>query len=909
MPGPVGREAELTALREFLAAPSARALVLTGGPGIGKTTLWEAAIDAARADGMRVVLARPNEAEARHSFAALADLFDGVELGAVPGPQRAALEVALLRAEPGGAAPEPHAITLGALNALRGLGASLVVAIDDVQWLDAASADALAFAARRLAGEPVRFLLARRPGRRSTLELALERGALRRLEVAPLGLEAIRRLLVERLGLRVSRPVLQRIVAATLGNPLFALEQGRVLQERGEPAVGEEIPVPENVEALLGTRVAALPEPLRRALLAVALGGDLRTDALAAIVGRDAVDDALDDGLLLADGDRLRPSHPLLAAVARSRSRRRERRELHRALADVVADDELRARHLALAAERPDAALAETVAQAAAGASAHGAAAVAVELAEQALRLTPPDAPVRAERVLALAGYLETTGARQRVTALLRPELDTLPPGRARVRAWLLLSEGGEVDAYADVHRHLARALAEAGDDPALRAPVLATLALRTAAEGVERMPEAEAWAVEALPESADPEAERLALRGLGWARSLRGRPIDDLCDRFDAVSERAAHIVDCPEPVAGLRLLWRGDIEPARENIARFLALADERGEAVSYAWLRLNACELELRTGEWEAVERRLDEWADSGDRNLLIAPTYRRCRALLAAGRGDAAAAEGWAAPALAEAEALGYRWQVLESHRALGTAALLAHDPGTAVGHLRTVWDYTVREGIDEPGAFPVAADLVEALVETGGDPRPVTTRLRALAEEQEHPWGLATAARCAALTQLGAAPDEAAAAALSAAAETYAELGLRPDAARTLLSLGRAQRRHRKWGAARDALGSAAAAFDALGSEGWAERARAELERVGARRPAATGELTATERRVVELAADGLANKEIASALFVSVRTVEAHLTNAYAKLGVRGRAQLAPWLAGQAASEDTVPAP
>ena len=126
-----------------------------------------------------------------------------------------------------------------------------------------------------------------------------------------------------------------------------------------------------------------------------------------------------------------------------------------------------------------------------------------------------------------------------------------------------------------------------------------------------------------------------------------------------------------------------------------------------------------------------------------------------------------------------------------------------------------------------------------------------------------------------------------------AAAEYASLGLRFDHARALLSLGRAQRRLRKWGAARDTLQRAAASFDEIGSPGWADEARSELSRVGARRPPPAGELTPAERRVAELAAAGLANKEIARDLFVSVKTVEAHLSHVYAKLGIRSRAQLA----------------
>jgi DNA-binding CsgD family transcriptional regulator len=415
-------------------------------------------------------------------------------------------------------------------------------------------------------------------------------------------------------------------------------------------------------------------------------------------------------------------------------------------------------------------------------------------------------------------------------------------------------------------------------------------MALSTAAEGVERLGEVEAWAQEALAAHAGSRVERLALRAFGWARSLGGRPVDDVCERFAAASPGAVQLVDSPEPVAALRLVWRGDLVRARETLTRFLQLADERGESVSYAWMRLNLCELGLRAADWATVSRLLDEWAESADEDLLVTPTYQRCRALVAAGRGLGGEARRWATPALQAAEPLGFRWQVLEARRALGIAALLAHEPQVAAEHLRSVWEHTVREGIDEPGAFPVAPELVGALAELGEltEAQAVAGRLRELAEEQEHPWGLAAARRCAALLRL---PDDADA--LAEAAGDYERLGLRGDAAHTLLALGRGLRRHRKWGVARDALERAAAAFDALDSPGWADEVRSELARVGARRPTPSGELTPAERRVVELAADGSSNKEIALALFVSVRTVEAHLSHAYAKLGVRSRAQLA----------------
>src|SRR5262245_8373374 len=553
----IGREEELTRLRDFLGAAShRRALVLTAEPGMGKTTLWEAGIEAAR-ERQRVLVARPSVADTPASFAGLIDLLDEVDFGALeslPGPQRRALAVALLRADPLPVPPEPHAIRVGFLHALRTLAVDepVLVAIDDLQWLDPASADALVFAARRIEGDDIRFLAAKRPAVSTALEPALEGLGLERLEVGPLSLGGIRGLLSERLGLVLPRHVLRRVMESTEGNPLFALELGRTLAERGLPALGEDLPIPDAVDDLLGTRVDQLEPPLRKLLLATALSGDLGPTELAAIENPRALDDAVEAGLLVLDRDRVRPSHPLLAAAAVERAGERERRLLHRELARILPDDQLRARHLALATTDPDPELASTVAAAASRATARGARHEAVVLAEHALRLTPPNSAEQSERLLALAEHLKAAGEAQRVTDLLTPELEALPRG-ARVHARLLLCEGGAIGRNEDYERHLELAVAESEDDDPLRAVVLSTKASHTAVARVERIAEAEGWALEALPSArrSGPEVERQVLASLSWSRVLRGRSIDDLCERYRDVSDAAYSISDAPEAQA----------------------------------------------------------------------------------------------------------------------------------------------------------------------------------------------------------------------------------------------------------------------------------------------------------------------------------------------------------------------
>ena len=316
----VGREEELARLDEFV-REARPAIVLIGGAGVGKTTLWQATVESARGQAVRVLTARPSEGAAQFPFGGVIDLCGQLgtdDFVALPDPQRRTLEVALMRAEPAAEPVSSALIALGLLGVVRGLADRdpVLVAIDDLQWLDPQSIDSVMFVARRLEGARVSFLLARRPGGVGALEAMLARGAIERLRVGPLSLGAVRRMLFERLGLTIARPLLRRIVEVTEGNPLFALELGRSLMDGGETAFDSQLPLPESLEEMLGNRVAGFPLAIRRVLLAVALSEDPRIDQLLALVDAGALDDAVDAGAVVLDGTRVRAAHPLLAAAA-----------------------------------------------------------------------------------------------------------------------------------------------------------------------------------------------------------------------------------------------------------------------------------------------------------------------------------------------------------------------------------------------------------------------------------------------------------------------------------------------------------------------------------------------------------------------------------------------------------------
>lgn len=337
----LGRDDELAAVGQFLQDRpfAAAALVLDGEAGIGKTTLWLQAVEQAAAFSYTVLSSRPAESDRQLSFVGLGDLLAGVldrVLAELPSPQRAALEVALLLADEPEAPGDRGTIAFAFLNALRLLARSspVVIAIDDVQWLDPPSAQLVQFATRRVQAEPVRLLLARRGDGRGRAPLELERGLpdrVARLRLGPLSLGALHELLSTRLGASFARPTLRRLHDASGGNPFYALEIGRALQQRGgRVELGGALPVSEDLEELLGEHLRALPESVREALLVAAVSSDATPELLESTLGHSTdVEAAIEAKVITLSGGKIRFAHPLFAMAIQQQAGAERTRQIH----------------------------------------------------------------------------------------------------------------------------------------------------------------------------------------------------------------------------------------------------------------------------------------------------------------------------------------------------------------------------------------------------------------------------------------------------------------------------------------------------------------------------------------------------------------------------------------------------
>ena len=912
-----GRVDELAKLVAFLDAVSGNPgiLVIQGEAGAGKTTLFDAALRAARARAYRVLVARPAEAEARLSFAALRDLLEPVYdevSGALPTPQRQALDIALLRAVPAEVPQRIGAIEAGLVSCLAALAAESrpVLAIDDVQWLDRPSWRVLAYAARRLSRTGTTLVLTRRTGADADgsfdIDGALHDLQLTRIDAGPLSLGAIHAILLEQLGVPFPRLVMRRIHEASRGNAFYALELGRALlgRDRGlEP--GETLPVPDDIRMLVRERLRPLSEPTQTALLLAAAMPDPTVQQVEA-AGGSALDQAIEAGLITVDGDRIRFVHPLLASGIYAAAGSQRRLEVHRRLAALAPELEQQARHLALASIGPDEVVATTLDRAAQRVFDEGAVDSAVELAALATGSTPGNntEALHRRRITEVEWGLKS-GDTRRARAVSDAALAAATPGDARAEALFYRARldmfGVDWRTPLDMFRE---ALAEASD-PNIRARIELALAqlLGLARENVgEAMDHARATATLAERIGRDDLlGEALAL--LAKNEVLSGEPVTDgLIERALGLQPAMSHlwVVQWPiDYVAGIAE-WTDDLEGAIAAWNEVCRLAAERGDEASREWTLCRLAQVECLTGAWGAARRHLDEGqamtVQSG--RAEFEAVYLAVRALLEAHLGDVAGSQVAGQRALELAGRSGAAVARREALRARGFLALSLGRPDEAHADLGPLIADARASGIGEPAAMRYLADDIEALIELGQleAAEDQLGWLEGAARRRDRPSAMAAAGRCRGLLLAARGDTVAAIDVVRRAMAEHERVSMPFDRARTLLVLGRIARRSKSKRVGREALAQALAIFEGLGASIWAATARAELARIAGRRPS-DGRLTPTERRVAALLAEGQSTKQVAATLFVTSKTVETYASRIYAKLDVHSRAALARSLA------------
>ncbi|TDC58173.1 helix-turn-helix transcriptional regulator [Actinomadura sp. KC345] len=851
-------------------------LILRGEAGIGKTALLDHAHEVA--DGMRVLRGSGIEAEAEVPFAALHLLLGDRVLGdradrfeRLPAPQAAALRAALGLARP--RAEDRLLVGLALLTLLGGPGADTPVLclVDDAQWLDRESADALLFAARRVAARNVVFLIAVRddiaPRDDAT---AWSRAGLPERRLTGLDAEDARLLLDERAP-HVPAGRRDRVVEQARGNPLALIEFAGA--GAGRPA---QVPVE------FERAVRDLPEPAR-VLLAVVAADDTGEPGVAVRAARslgvpfDALEAAESAGLVAVTRAAIGFRHPLARAAAYQGVPVTRRIAVHRALAEVHAhagDADLRVRHLAAAALGTDEAVAAEL-EAAAG-----------DIRDKD---GPPAAAFAYERAARLAGDPEVRA--RRLASAAEGELAGGRPDRARALAdeAVRADSGQETAARADLVRagiELEHGVPQAAgrllldragscDDPAIHTRMLEEAVVHAWSCGdretaVQARDRHEGW------------RESAVMRGLSAA--LDG----DLADAGRLLGDMGGEADERLRLLGAEVALLAGDDAAAGEMSARLVGRCRERGLLSLVprglgvqAWSRLfHGAHDDARALTREALEiaeeagqhRQAAALRAIQARQAAVEGDEVRCRALSADGRaGDA-----------------------------LGLLALGLGRPEDALEHLQ---DTHRHEGHDAqrvaasgPLAILALADTVEAAVASGrpGAGEEPMARLAAFARNARQPWADGVASRCRALLTGDAGEEAERHFALALASH---RLGGRPfERARTELLYGEWLRRSRRRAQARVRLGAALEIFERLGAVPWAERARGELRaagqgvRSGGDDP--PGRLTAQEMQVVRLAMTGATNRQIAARLRLSHRTVAYHLYKAFPKLGVASRAEL-----------------
>ena len=955
----VGRDAERERLRTALADAAGgtpRALVIRGDPGVGKTRLLDSAVgDAAGVDGaapgpagFRLIRVAGHEAESEIPYAALSlllgPLLDG--LGALPGPQAAALEGAL---NLGPGAGDRLAVAVATLGLLAHAAEErpLLLGVDDAHWLDLPTLEALVFSVRRMRAEPIAVLVtARSPADTSP---AVERWltGLPELVVGGLDLDAARRLLGPHL------PLSRATWEATAGNPLALLE----LPAAGARALPvEPVRLSTRLVRAYERRLAGLPEGTRRALLLVAVAGsadDAVAEALAeqglGVADLEPAEEAdllgPDDGTRTDDrttghdrarGPRFR--HPLIRSAVYHAAAPARKRAAHRALAAVhgrregPAPAERRAFHLAAATAGTDEEVAAQLTDAARDAAARNSHVTALALLERAARLSPTGRG-RTRRLLEAALTAQTAGSVADATPLLDLALlETDDPEliiaahhlQCRVQMW-----SGQPTEARDELLHLADRTA--ATDPGRAAAMRSQAALLSLTIGDQHL--GLAAAARAAAEAADlPDAQRTPItlvHALGLALSgdsAGARALLAVCEPGLAAADPLT--IDQLPVVAANTYASVEEPEQARRWLEAGVRQTRAAGAVgllpFLLTWLA-GAC---WRDGDWAtglthahaAVELAQETgWATEEPEALAVLATIE-------AGLGMDDACREHATRALRLGSLSGIHIVEARAERALGLLELGAGRPEVAAGHLRVTGEFALAHGLGSPVLLDWAGDLAEAYARSG---RPERARRALAVLEREaaapgRPAARAVALRCTGLLHGddtggvdGAATDLATDAFTEALA--WHERAHQPfEEARTRLCLGEHLRRRRRLAAAREALGDARRGFARLGATAWVRRAENELRAAGTRTPGhrrpagrpaelrpadlrpggpadggtAPLRLTPQELQVALVVAAGATNAEAGAQLFLSPKTIEYHLSNAYRKLGIRSRAEL-----------------
>jgi DNA-binding CsgD family transcriptional regulator len=897
-------------IADFLsrAATQPSALVVEGEAGIGKTTCLLMLLERARESGFQVLSARPTAADTVLAYASLADLLRGVEEGVLaklPEPQRLAIDRILLRATEDDLPIGQRAVAAGFVSVIEELAGRqpVLLAIDDLQWLDPSSAAVVSFAAGRVSG-PVGVVGAVRVEPNSDAVGWLQTpspDSLTRIRLDPMTPRELHAVMARRLGQAFPPPIAARIHQISGGNPFYAIELGRAISSG---AIRADTPLPGTLAELVRARLHSVNERNRDALLATACIATPTVELVAAVLESEP-DDVIgllevaeDMGLVVFEGNLVRFSHPLLAHGVYTDARPSRRRELHRRIASIIDEPEVRARHLALATVKGDQATVASLDTAAELARVRGAPIAAAEFLELAMRLggDTPDRQIRA------AVHHFNAGDAARARALLNHIVERPAPKLLQAMALRLLGLWSLLDGSSrEAVEMLDQALRDAGDDLALQVQILVPLA--HAQVNVRHLDDAAssiADAVRTAERIRKPQLLSQALAMHALVRFLLGDGLDEpALERALELEDREAPIsahLDTTVQSAAL-MAGSGRLDKARDELLAYRQRAIERGQESELMMFAFHGGLNEIWRGNFadagliakDVMERAVQV---GGVLPLVLAPMLQSA---LAAYAGEEFEARRDASEALAICQRCDSPFLV--TVWPITTLGFLDVSLGNHKAALDTVepWLRAVEEAPHATEIFvaPFLPDAIEAMIQLERlvDAERFIELLESNGRRLDRAWMLAMGGRCRAMLLAARGDLDAASASVQRAMIEHDRLPMPFERARTQLLLGQIQRRQRQKAVASSTLQEALGVFEQLGTPLWAQRARSELARVKVGPQQGIG-LTASEARVAELAASGLTNREISAMLFISPKTVGGNLARVYRKLGINSRAQL-----------------